>query len=60
MFVLTACEKIGNCPFASLISALLVFFGVSVYCGTLYRALEEIFGFNVPWYVCAVLVILSA
>lgn len=52
-----ACEKIGNCPFASLISALLVFFGVSVYCGTLYRALqifitrilEEIFGFNVPW-----------
>ena len=52
-----ACEKIGNCPFASLISALLVFFGVGVYCGTLYRALqifithilEEIFGFNVPW-----------
>lgn len=52
-----ACEKIGNCPFASLISALLVFFGVGVYCGTFYRAiqifithiLEEIFGFNVPW-----------
>ncbi|XP_052078744.1 myelin proteolipid protein-like [Mytilus californianus] len=52
-----ACENIGNCAFASLISALLVFFGVGVYCGTLYRALqifitqilEDIFGFNVPW-----------
>lgn len=50
-------ERIGNIPFASLISCIIVFVGVGVFCGTLYRALtiilksimEELFMFNVSW-----------
>lgn len=50
-------EKIGNVPFASLIATLVIFAGVGVFCGTLYRALsiilksvmEDLFQFNVPW-----------
>ncbi|KAH3833319.1 neuronal membrane glycoprotein M6-a-like [Dreissena polymorpha] len=50
-------EKIGNVPFASLIACIIVFAGVGVFCGTLYRALtiilksvmEELFGFTVSW-----------
>jgi len=51
-------ERLGNCPFASLIAAVIVFAGVGVFCGTLYRALtivlktimEDLFGFSVKWY----------
>jgi len=50
-------ERIGNIPFASLISAIIVFAGVGIFCGTLYRALtivlktimEELFEFTVEW-----------
>ncbi|XP_060600734.1 neuronal membrane glycoprotein M6-a-like [Ruditapes philippinarum] len=50
-------EKIGNIPFASLIACIIVFVGVGVFCGTLYRALtiiiksvmQELFQFNVSW-----------
>ncbi|XP_048776479.1 proteolipid protein DM beta-like [Ostrea edulis] len=50
-------EKLGNCPFASLIATIIVFVGVGVFCGTLYRALqiiiinvmEGLFQFSVPW-----------
>ncbi|KAL3879999.1 hypothetical protein ACJMK2_032271 [Sinanodonta woodiana] len=50
-------EKVGNCPFASLIATLIVFAGVGTFCGTLYRALaiflekimNELFGFSVTW-----------
>lgn len=50
-------EKIGNVPFASLIATLVIFSGVGVFCGTLYRALsiilksvmEDLFQFKVPW-----------
>lgn len=51
--------KIGGIPFGSLISAIIVFVGVAVFCGTLYKALsiilrnvmEDLFGFKVSWYV---------
>lgn len=50
-------ERIGNVPFASLIATLVVFAGVGVFCGTLYKALsivlrsvmEGLFQFKVPW-----------
>lgn len=50
-------EKIGNIPFASLIACIIVFAGVGIFCGTLYRALtiilksvmQELFEFNVSW-----------
>ncbi|KAL4230417.1 Neuronal membrane glycoprotein M6-b [Mactra antiquata] len=50
-------EKIGNVPFASLIATIIVFVGVGVFCGTLYRALtiiiksvmQDLFQFNVSW-----------
>lgn len=50
-------ERIGNIPFASLIACIVVFVGVGVFCGTLYRALtiilksvmEELFQFTVSW-----------
>ncbi|KAJ8297723.1 hypothetical protein KUTeg_024254 [Tegillarca granosa] len=35
-------EKLGNVPFASLISAVIVLVGVGVFCGTLYRAIQII------------------
>ena len=58
-FLTAFTEKIGNVPFASLIATLVIFSGVGVFCGTLYRALsiilksvmEDLFQFKVPWYV---------
>ncbi|KAL5011531.1 hypothetical protein ScPMuIL_010082 [Solemya velum] len=53
-----ACKvKIGGIPFGSLIAAIIVFVGVAVFCGTLYKALniilrnvmEDLFGFKVSW-----------
>ncbi|KAK3099188.1 hypothetical protein FSP39_000735 [Pinctada imbricata] len=49
--------RLGNVPFASLIATLVVFVGVGVFCGTLYRALQiiimkvmdNLFGFSVQW-----------
>ncbi|XP_052795997.1 neuronal membrane glycoprotein M6-a-like [Mya arenaria] len=50
-------ERLGNCPFASLIASIIVFVGVGLFCGGLYRALtiiiksvmQELFGFDVSW-----------
>lgn len=52
-----ALDKLGNCPFASLMATIIVFVGVGVFCGTLYRALqiiiinvmEGLFQFSVSW-----------
>ncbi|WAQ99808.1 GPM6A-like protein [Mya arenaria] len=35
-------ERLGNCPFASLIASIIVFVGVGLFCGGLYRALTII------------------
>ncbi|XP_062586469.1 neuronal membrane glycoprotein M6-a-like [Saccostrea cucullata] len=50
-------DKLGNWPFASLMATIIVFVGVGVFCGTLYRALqiiiinvmEGLFQFTVTW-----------
>ena len=52
-------ENLGNVPFASIIATLVVFVGVGLFCGALFRALtivlklimEDLFHFNVAWWV---------
>lgn len=59
LFYSGALDKLGNCPFASLIATIIVFVGVGVFCGTLYRALQiiiinvmdRLFQFSVSWSV---------